>query len=263
MNFSELHLQARGVLRALKSLAATASLCCILLTLTGCLAFDYTITIQSDGSGIIAYRVLADQQFSRLSAASSTVAIIEDMRATAVQHGFQVAEEHSDGKAGFSAVKKVSNVPLILARDGGFGILGKTLPIDPGSNLKVTRGLLSATWRMVGDIDLTMLSPEAAASPDAPLSGLPGFLYDSMQFTLRLTMPIPFAESNASEQQDGGRTQIWRLKPGVHNPLQASVVMRYSPVYYAVLTALMLVLVLLAARVWLRRAEKEKKKQEF
>ncbi|MDH7484173.1 MAG: DUF3153 domain-containing protein, partial [Spirochaetales bacterium] len=171
--------------------------------------------------------------------------------------GYSLKEDNLNGRTGFTASKRFPNVALALAKDGGFGMVGSSLPIDPGSNLKVSRGLLRAAWRMEGDIDLTILSPNAAASPDAPLAGLPGFLYDSMQFTLRLTMPVPFTESNASEQQDEGRTLIWRLQPGVRNPLHASVVMSYSPVYYAVLAALMLVLVLLAARVGLHRAEKK------
>ena len=142
-------------------------------------------------------------------------------------------------RSGFEATKKIQGLSKVLgAGEDPFGPISEEIPINPGKDLKVWKGLFETEYRLDTVIDLrgsnqgiplpkdNSASPppdETTKSPEAVLRDLTSAFGKNMRVTFILGLPGKNAISNASSTSNEGSLMTWILSPGAENPIQASL----------------------------------------
>jgi len=208
-----------------------------LFLLTGCVKGIFHVTVHPNGSADFNYK---------LAIPSSLVNLMSDMKDNPIDQfkkeaekdGYKVTPYQSGNLIGFEANKHIENIlemdnePLMnsmqTAGQREKSSAGARIQQEHNPQVIKEEGLLFDTYRLKGNVDLTVLSIPDSVKKYVGASGdeLTQQFFDQMDFRFLLTLPIQAKESNATRViGENGKTYEWELVPGENNQLMISAVL--------------------------------------
>ncbi|UNC92323.1 DUF3153 domain-containing protein [Candidatus Contubernalis alkaliaceticus] len=179
----------------------------ILLLLTGCMDVDIELTVNTDGSGEVLYRISMDSFFYSLVKENDSdpfAEIIEE----AENEDFSVSTFQGI-KTGIEVRKKIENI--------GDQINGLSITEESGlEHLEITEGFLKNLYILDTNFDLTAFDNGFAGETEQLIGEN---LRDVLRFTFTLHLPVKPTRHNASAEDNDGKTLIWNLTPGSTNSI--------------------------------------------
>lgn len=179
----------------------------------GCADARYHLTVNRDGSGDIDLRVTFDDITRGWLGRLAADPMVNLARALE-KDGYSVATNEGRGRSELAAQKHVDE---LLPQNLGLGkAMTPALAAAEQSPLQIKRGFFQTSYQFEADIDpLEIISGEQ-------LSSLESYLFQQMEFTLLLTLPLQPDQHNAQGTADEGRTLLWQLIPGQDNRVQVT-----------------------------------------
>jgi hypothetical protein len=204
-----------------------------LIFLSGCIDVEYKLQVNDKDSAELRYTVLMNSLAMGIQSFSAdSQDFLKRTEESARARGYAIAPVTREKATGFTATKKIQGFSRLLGSGKDpFGPISDEIPINPGKDLKIWKGLFETEYRLDTVIDLrdpnqgtpAPLSDEKTKPPEALLRDLTSAFVKNMRFTFVLDLPGKNAISNASSSSNEGSLMTWVLSPGAENPIQASL----------------------------------------
>jgi hypothetical protein len=204
-----------------------------LIFLSGCIDVEYKLLVDGQDGAELRYTVLMNSLAIGIqSFGADSQDFLKRTEESARTRGYDIAPVAREKATGFTATKKIQG--LSRALDAGkdpFGPISDEIPINPGKDLKIWKGLFETEYRLDTVIDLRdpnqgpppPLPDGESKPPEALLRDLTSAFVKNMRFTFILGLPGKNAISNASSTSNEGSLMTWVLSPGADNPIQANL----------------------------------------
>ncbi|MDE3839337.1 hypothetical protein C0966_08210 [Bacillus methanolicus] len=177
------------------------------ILLTGCVKFNTTLKIHSDGSSDLTIIYGIDKQVASID--GTMTKSMEETKKEAETRGFKVVNFKDDKYIGLKLEKHFDTYED-LAKKEDMRLF----------DLKVEekKGFFKNKYSISGNFDFTGMMDDAGTEEfDQQMASS---MMSQMDLNFTLVLPTKVGENNASEIKDDGKTLVWEFLPNVNNDIE-------------------------------------------